>query len=305
MDGFPIAELQYWLQPIDSILRELSLHAYSYHYLLLAAILYWAGYRSLASRLGVVVLFSTLIFGGCRQFFPAQRPYWLDPGLFNGVKESGYGMPSGHSQNAVVFWGIIAASIRKSIVILIALLMIALLAVSRLYLGVHFLSQVVWGLAIGAVLVFCIMTCEKCFLSWFNRQQQVLQLLLAFLVALIPMLVILSLRELVEIGEGNGASKPYQRLIFLSGMTVGMTTGLTFSKGKFLQKPSMFLWVTRVLPGIASVCLLWSFSSGLSTGIDRSVVVYLVEGIRGLLIVWWGVWFWPGLHRKMEKAYSR
>lgn len=68
-----------------------------------------------------------------------------------------YGWPSGHAQIAVVLWGFLAYEIRQKWASLAAVIIIALICASRVYLGVHDVGDVLGGLVIGTVcLVFYI-----------------------------------------------------------------------------------------------------------------------------------------------------
>ncbi len=63
-----------------------------------------------------------------------------------------YGFPSGHTSMAVAIWGTTAWLFRPKWVRLICLLLIVLVPFSRIYLGVHFLADVLGGYLIGIVL---------------------------------------------------------------------------------------------------------------------------------------------------------
>ncbi|NLI21773.1 MAG: phosphatase PAP2 family protein [Clostridiales bacterium] len=88
-----------------------------------------------------------------KSVFLRERP----PEVFRAVREAGYSFPSGHAMAAGAFYGflivIVARSDLKKCVkrALITLLsaVIALICFSRVYLGVHYLSDVVAGLAVS------------------------------------------------------------------------------------------------------------------------------------------------------------
>lgn len=75
------------------------------------------------------------------------------------IIEKSNSFPSGHSAIAVSFYGFITYYLlkhiqgrgKKSVILLLGILLIALIGFSRLYLIVHFLSDVVGGFAIGAL----------------------------------------------------------------------------------------------------------------------------------------------------------
>ncbi|MDG2448294.1 MAG: phosphatase PAP2 family protein [Saprospiraceae bacterium] len=61
-----------------------------------------------------------------------------------------YGFPSGHSSIAIAFWGAFALIYRRKWAYGLSLALIILIPMSRLYLGVHFLADVLGGLVLGA-----------------------------------------------------------------------------------------------------------------------------------------------------------
>ena len=86
--------------------------------------------------------------------FICKRPR---PEDINIIIESGYSFPSSHAMVSVAFYGFIAYFIYKSnmsrnkkIILITALLLLAfLIGISRIYLGVHFASDVCAGFAIS------------------------------------------------------------------------------------------------------------------------------------------------------------
>jgi undecaprenyl-diphosphatase len=73
--------------------------------------------------------------------------------------ENSQSFPSGHSAIAMAFFGFITyyfiyhvtGKDKKTLVLLFGALLIALVGFSRLYLGVHFLSDVIGGFLIGGL----------------------------------------------------------------------------------------------------------------------------------------------------------
>lgn len=86
--------------------------------------------------------------------FIIQRPR---PSGFNIINESGYSFPSGHSMISTAFYGFLIYLVYKNIknkmlrVVLIILLffLIIMICISRIYLGVHYASDVIGGFCIS------------------------------------------------------------------------------------------------------------------------------------------------------------
>jgi undecaprenyl-diphosphatase len=86
------------------------------------------------------------------------------------IDASGYSFPSGHSMAAFTLYGILSFLLWKhissysgrSLLIIISVLMIAMIGISRIYLGVHYPSDVLGGfLASGIWLIFSIWTFQN------------------------------------------------------------------------------------------------------------------------------------------------
>lgn len=97
------------------------------------------------------------------------------PDLFRLVEATGYSFPSGHAMVSLCFYGMVAFLLARELrhwpgrvaVISVAGLLIAAIGVSRVYLGVHYPTDVVAGYAAGSMwLAFCISL-----LMWWERER--------------------------------------------------------------------------------------------------------------------------------------
>lgn len=107
-------------------------------------------------KIGFILTLNVLLCSGLntliKHIFLRPRPVGLKL-----IKQGGYSFPSGHSMMAVAFFGILIYLVcrskwKKSIKILLSSLLtvlILLIGISRIYLGVHFASDVLAGFAIA------------------------------------------------------------------------------------------------------------------------------------------------------------
>jgi membrane-associated phospholipid phosphatase len=117
-------------------------------FLLFLPAVYWCIDSALGLRLAVVVLSANSLSATLKLAFHLPRPYWIDSRVKALSTELTYGLPSGHALDAAAIWGFSAAQLKRRWAWPAALGVIFLISLSRLYLGVHFATDVLGGLAV-------------------------------------------------------------------------------------------------------------------------------------------------------------
>ncbi len=149
---------------------------YPQAYMILIAVIYWSIDRNLGIRLAIFLPLTASINSIMKQAFHSPRPYWLDPEIEAIRVTNGFGMPSGHAQAATV-WLYAASFYKRRWFWIAAIFSVIMIGVSRIYLGVHFSTQVLAGWFIGMGVVILFIRQEQAFLNWFlgmNLKNQVL-----------------------------------------------------------------------------------------------------------------------------------
>jgi membrane-associated phospholipid phosphatase len=165
-----------WLNPP---MQFISMLGNDLFFLLVAPVIFWSINAALGLRLGLFLMISASLNEALKLLMHQPRPYWYSPRVTAYSSESSFGIPSGHAQNAVVVWGTIASYIHKAWAWILAIVLIFLIGLSRMYLAVHFPSDVLVGWLVGAVLLWVLLKAEKPFLKWFTPLRRPIQLLLA------------------------------------------------------------------------------------------------------------------------------
>ncbi|MFI7240253.1 phosphatase PAP2 family protein [Streptomyces cyaneofuscatus] len=119
--------------------------------------LWWRGTRPLALWVGAASLFGTLLQQGLKAAVDRERPRWPDP--VDSAHFSAF--PSGHAMTAVVSCGLLLWLLRLNGAgpalwagaVAVAVVSVIGVAVTRVYLGVHWLTDVVGGTLLGVAVV--------------------------------------------------------------------------------------------------------------------------------------------------------
>lgn len=145
-----------WLQEsypgLLGIMRIVSAMGEELFFLLVLPAVYWSLDKRLGRQLGYIFLLSVTANNIAKNAFRQPRPFWLDPAVQRSEVE-GYGLPSGHVQNATAILLLLAIWLRRRWLWLVALGAILLMALSRFYLGVHFLQDVIGGFILGLLVL--------------------------------------------------------------------------------------------------------------------------------------------------------
>lgn len=88
---------------------------------------------------------------GGHGFFALPAPYAVE--YYRTLVGYSYGFPSGHVSSATTFWGGVALLFHRRWLALAAVTMIVLMALSRMYLGRHFLADVLGGGLLGVAVL--------------------------------------------------------------------------------------------------------------------------------------------------------
>ncbi len=117
------------------------------------ALLFFRGYYAAAIHVTLAGIATSLVTHGLKNYFAIPRPELVVNGPIS------YAFPSGHTSGMVVFLGLFAAFIaqelpqrKRWVTYSLFSMPMLLTGLSRLYLGVHWLSDVIGGLLLGLII---------------------------------------------------------------------------------------------------------------------------------------------------------
>lgn len=129
-------------------------------FIVAAIIVFWCLNKSCGYYMMTVGFAGTIINQFLKLWFRIPRPWVKDPNFTivesARAEATGYSFPSGHTQNAFAVFGAPARFFKNTALRIIFILLIALTAFSRMYVGVHTPLDVGVSIIVGTILVFVI-----------------------------------------------------------------------------------------------------------------------------------------------------
>ncbi len=169
MDFSQLDQIQLeWMLKMQGLLRSSMMDAFFKtwnlvdtpgFYLLLGAVVWRLWNRRIGIQLFYTLLIGTALIILLKQLFAQPRPCHIDTSV--GILcHSSYGFPSGAASSAAIVFGMALLECRSRFSRSLALLFALLLCFSRVYLGLHYPTDILGGLVVGAL---CFLGCQKLF----------------------------------------------------------------------------------------------------------------------------------------------
>ena len=257
------------------IMKAISFLGQEEFFLVLMPFLYWCVDARLGLRIGLMLLISNGVNGFFKVLFAGPRPYWFEGSVQGVTGESSFGIPSGHAQIAASVWGYMAALFKKRAFTIAAVVIIFLIGLSRLFLGVHFLRDVLSGWLIGAILILLFVKLEPNFIKFVSKwsfPQKIAGIFLGCAGLLVVFLIPYWLREsyllpqdwitnaLADVPDVTLRPLSKDGVFTVIGTILGMLLGYTWFShkyGNFDTKGKFGVVLLRFALGLAGVLVIW------------------------------------------------
>lgn len=272
-------------------------------YLILFPAIYWCLDSGAGVRLIVMMVLSHSINIWIKVATQFPRPYWIDPHVKAFAIETSFGMPSNHSQSAMALWGGLARIWRKRWLLIVSIAVIILTGISRIYLGVHFASQVIVGWAIGGIFLWAYFRWEAPVTRFLNGlsllKLEGVVLLLSVVILVINFLIGMGARPLpqtwvdnaVVVGAPEATPDPFNpnHLITVAGTWLGFGAGAAWQWRKYGPLSTAGSWQRRGLRYLVGIIGLLVLYVGLGAIFPRSQDL-LGMSLRYFRYVLLGLW---------------
>ena len=257
----------------------------SLFYVFALLIAFWAYNKREAIVLSLILIVSIMTEYYLKSIIANERPpasNWhpsADP--------PNYSTPSGHALNSTTLYGWLTVRIKKWWMVLIAVILAGLIGISRVYIGVHYLGDVLFGWGLGVVIVLLLAYLEKPvrdFLSRYNTEHLLLVLLvIGFLLTLIAAVL---------------PQPPNDNIGAYGGLTMGLAIGLILEMRfvNFTVEPyegQKWRLILRVLIGLLLVI---GVMYGLAPILPTEEI--WLRAIRYSLVAIIGIFVWPLIFKK-------
>jgi membrane-associated phospholipid phosphatase len=297
-----------WVLAVQSLgawleipMRFLSFLGDENFFFMILPLLYWSVDARLGLRVAFILITSNFLNSFFKLVFASPRPYWVSTQVNPITVETTFGIPSGHAQNAVALWGIIADGLRRRWSWVAALTLAFLIGFSRLYLGLHFAGDVVAGWLIGGLLLIAFMTLWNPVSAWIANQTLASQIVIAFIVSLIVIGLgawqvtrldgyVMSQEWIDNALRAGVAPDPVsmENILTSAGTLFGLAAGLawTASRGGYQAEGPLMSRILRYIIGLIGILILWR-GLGVIFPRDENLLSYLLRYFRYTLVGFW------------------
>jgi membrane-associated phospholipid phosphatase len=284
-------------------------------YLAFLPLLYWCVSKRVGLAAAYLVTLSSMVNQGIKHGLRDWRPYWVDSSVYIGVEEASYGAPSGHAQSTTVLYLYLASAIGRGYAWLLALLLVVMMAISRVYLGVHDVADVSLAIFIGLLLLAGYWIWHRHVVQWYENRILGQRFLMAaffpivlagiyvgILLIIGPAPETVTWAERVAEAERASVDEIVQGFGVLLGLSIGAV--LERSRVRFMVDGPIWRRGLRYVIGLAVAILIWR-GLGLVFPRDPLWLGIPLRVLRYLLLGLWAAYYAPIVFVRLKLAGAR
>ena len=289
-------DLLWWLEGVrtpffDTVFSLITRFGEEMSLIAIFCVLFWCINKKMAYVVGYSFFLSGLVVQGMKTSFRVPRPWVYDP-TFEPVGGSinastGYAFPSGHTQTAAALLGAIGIGLKQKWAKIILYLLVFLVAFSRLYLGVHYLEDVVVSLVITFVVI---LIANKVISDQPTSKKK--QFILSAFMILCAVVVIIYATYLYH--TDVTVSSQLRDSTRVAGAAIGFAIGM-YVEQLYIQfstkSKNILLQVLKLMLGLVGMIAIQEGFRLIGTGL-------VMDAIRYFLVVMWATIIYPLIIKK-------
>ncbi len=277
---------------IDRAAENITMLGEEYFFIVVIGWLYWNISKREGFKLSAAVIFSAIVNEILKVAFHTLRPFEkLD--YIKGKRIStanGYSFPSGHTQGATAFFITLAQIVRQRWFSIIAIIMLLLVGLSRIYLGVHWPVDVIGGIVLGIVLSYFFCHIIDSFYDEHAKLRRIFFRLQSFVILITIALFLIDLFLLKGSMEIEGVFK-------VSGLSAGLVYGFFIEERYINFSPADAVFFKKLLRFIIGIAVCIGFMAGLKAVLPKH---YIFDFIRYVIIGLWAIFLWPAMGLRLH-----
>ncbi|MED9855662.1 MAG: phosphatase PAP2 family protein [Oscillospiraceae bacterium] len=263
-------------------------------FIVAAIVVFWCLSKSCGYYMMTVGFAGTIINQFLKLWFRIPRPWVKDPNFTivesARAEATGYSFPSGHTQNAFAVFGAPARFFKNTALRIVFILLIALTAFSRMYVGVHTPLDVGVSLIVGTILVFVI---YPFFRDMDKSPKKVYIIFSIFIVLAAAFVAFVELYDFpADIDAENYASglkNAYMILFCAIGLMLTF-----FIDTKYVHFPTQALWWAQIIKVVVGLAILLALKSVLKAPLLALFGGHsIAHGVRYFIVILFAGIVWP------------
>lgn len=263
-------------------------------FIVAAIVVFWCLNKSCGYYMMTVGFAGTIINQFLKLWFRIPRPWVKDPNFTivesARAEATGYSFPSGHTQNAFAVFGAPARFFKNTALRIVFILLIALTAFSRMYVGVHTPLDVGVSLIVGTILVFVI---YPFFRDMDKSPKKVYIIFGIFIVLAAAFVAFVELYDFpADIDAENYASglkNAYMILFCAIGLMLTF-----FIDTKYVRFPTQAVWWAQIIKVVVGLAILLALKSVLKAPLLALFGGHSVaHGVRYFIVILFAGIVWP------------
>ena len=272
-------------------------------FLVIALIVFWCVDKKKGYYIMAVGFLGTMLNQVLKLSFRVPRPWVQDPDftILEQAKEAaaGYSFPSGHTTSAVGTFGCLAVVAERKWWRNLCIAVAVLVGFSRMYVGVHFPSDVLVGAGTSLILIGLLK--KPALQGGIREMKGVIAAMVAVSVAFLLYVSFWSFpADMDPHNMESGIKNAYTMIGCLTGVAIVYLVDV-----KYLHFPEKAVWWVQIIKIVVGLGLVLAVKEGLRAPLELILPVYPARAVRYFLIVIMAGSVWPMSFARLSRLGNK